>query len=205
MEEAMTKWFAVLLLLCGMAWAQDTPPQGQPPNPEGGPGPHRMMRGPGGPEGPGMGMGPRWWKESRIVQAIGLSDQQVQQIEQIFQQNMGQLHQYHQTLQAQEKQLHDLLNADQPNSSQVNAQIDQIVQTRGQLEKNNAQMHLAIRGVLTADQWKKLQAEMETMHQQMRERMQYRERRPGDQYRERRNPGEPPAPPKPPQPEEPQN
>jgi len=191
----MIKWTAVLLLLCGVAIAQDTPPQGPPPGGEPHGREHRMVRGPEGmgPMGPmSLGMGPRWWKESRIVQAIGLSDQQTQQIEQIFQQNMGQLHQIHETLGRQERQLHDLLNADQPDSGQINTLIDQIVQTRGALEKNNAQMHLAIRGVLTLDQWKKLQQEMEAMHQQMRERMQYRERRP-------RKPGDGEAPPKPPQ------
>jgi Spy/CpxP family protein refolding chaperone len=187
----MIKWMAVLLLLCGVAAAQDTPPPGPPPG-QGPQGPGRHMRGPEG-MGPGMGMGMRWWKESRIVQAIGLSDQQTQQIEQIFQQNMGQLHQIHETLGRQERQLHDLLNADQPDSGQINTLIDQVVQTRGALEKNNAQMHLAIRGVLTLDQWKKLQQEMEAMHQQMRQRMeQFREHRP-------RKPGDGEAPPKPPQ------
>ena len=194
----MIKWMAVLLMLCGVAIAQDTPPQGPPPG--GGPGGREHRMGLEG-MGPGIGMGPRWWKESRIVQAIGLSDQQTQQIEQIFQQNMGQLHQIHETLGRQERQLHDLLNADQPDSGQINTLIDQIVPTRGALEKNNAQMHLAIRGVLTLDQWKKLQQEMENMHQKMRERMQYRERRGEGEYRERK-PGD--GPPKPPQ-DEPQN
>ena len=38
-------------------------------------------------------MGGRWWKQSEIVQELGLSQQQISQIEQIFQQNQPQLNQ----------------------------------------------------------------------------------------------------------------
>jgi hypothetical protein len=49
-----------------------------------------------------------------------------------------------------------LIEADQPDESQVIAQIDKVAQARANLEKSNAQMLLAIRRVLTVDQWKKL-------------------------------------------------
>ena len=39
------------------------------------------------------------------------------------------------------------------------AQIDQTAQARAQLEKANARMLLSLRGVLTSDQWTKLQTE----------------------------------------------
>ncbi len=43
--------------------------------------------------------------------------------------------------------------------AQVLGQIDRIAQARAELEKANARMLLAFRGVLTLEQWKKLQAE----------------------------------------------
>jgi len=175
----MTKWMAVLLLFCGVAVAQGPPPGGPPAGAE------RRMRREGGPPGGLMGM--RWWRESRIVQAVGLSPQQGDQIEQILKSNEPQLGQIRQMLETQEKQLHDLLSADQPDSGQVNTQIDQIAQTRASLEKTNARMHLAIRSVLTPDQWTKLQAQDQLMHQHFESMM--RERR----DEERRQHGEPPA------------
>ena len=48
------------------------------------------------------------------------------------------------------------MEGDQPDEAQVTAQIDKVAQARANLEKSNALMLLAIRRVLTIDQWKKL-------------------------------------------------
>ena len=48
--------------------------------------------------------------------------------------------------------------------TKVLAQIDRIAQARAELEKANARMLLGLRGVLTLDQWKKLQAEGPSRH-----------------------------------------
>jgi Spy/CpxP family protein refolding chaperone len=115
--------------------------------------------------GRGFGMGPdgipggKWWKDSQIVQAIGLSDQQAQQIEKTFQDHRMQLVDLHANLEKAELQMEPMMSSDQPNESQVNAQIDKIAQARAALEKSNAQMLFAVRRVLTPDQWKKLQAQ----------------------------------------------
>ena len=179
----MTKYFAVVLLLCGVAMAQDAPPP--PPGGPVGPGGHRQHMMPGGLGGGPMGpLGGRWWKQSEIVQELGLTQQQIAQIETIFQSNMAPLKQSMQGLHQQEEQLRTLLNADQPVPAQVNAQIDQIAQSRAALEKSHAQMLLAIRGVLTVDQWQKLQQKQEQFREKMQERMQERRNRkpqqPGD-------------------------
>ncbi len=61
-------------------------------------------------------------------------------------------------LEREETKLQPLVEADQPDEAQVGAQIDRVVAARGQLEKANTMMMLAIRRVLSVEQWKKLQA-----------------------------------------------
>ena len=127
------------------------------------------MQGPGmGPGGPGMGMGmgPRagmgrgpmgkWWTNSTLVQKLGLNDAQVQKIEKIFQDHRAPLIDLRAAVAKQEAALEPLVEAEHPNEAQVTAQIDRIAQARANLEKSSAQMLLAIRQVLTVDQWKQL-------------------------------------------------
>jgi Spy/CpxP family protein refolding chaperone len=90
------------------------------------------------------------------MRKLGVSDEQVQKIEKIFQDHRLQLIDLHAALEKQEAILDPLIEADQPDESQVIAQIDKVAQARANLEKSNAQMLLAIRRVLTVDQWKKL-------------------------------------------------
>jgi Spy/CpxP family protein refolding chaperone len=100
--------------------------------------------------------GRKWWKDSALMQRIGVSDEQIQKIEKIFQDHRLQLIDLHAALEKQEAILEPLVEADQPDETQVTAQIDKVAQARASLEKSNAQMLLAIRRVLTIDQWKKL-------------------------------------------------
>ncbi len=62
-------------------------------------------------------------------------------------------------LEKQEVQLEPLMEADRPDEAQVIAQIDRVAQARAALEKSNAQMFLAIRRVLSVEQWKKLHSD----------------------------------------------
>jgi Spy/CpxP family protein refolding chaperone len=89
-----------------------------------------------------------WWKSPDIVQQIGLTDDQSQKIDKTFQDFRLKLIDLHATLEKQEALLHD---------DQVMSQVDKVAQARAALEKANASMMLAIRHVLTPDQWKKLQ------------------------------------------------
>jgi Spy/CpxP family protein refolding chaperone len=98
----------------------------------------------------------KWWKNSALMTKIGVSDEQVQKIEKIFQDHRLDLVDLHAVLEKQEAILDPLIEADQPDESQVITQIDKVAQARANLEKSNAQMLLAIRRVLTVDQWKKL-------------------------------------------------
>ena len=126
------------------------------------PGP--MGMGPGGPGPHGMGMGPHhgpfgaWWKNSEVVKELQLTDDQVKQIGQTFLDYRLKLIDLRADLERQETKLQPLLEADQPNEPQVSSQVDAVVAARGKLEKTNTMMMLAIRRVLSVDQWKKLKA-----------------------------------------------
>lgn len=119
----------------------------------------KMAHGMMGPAGPGFGMPPGpWWKNSEIVQKINLSDAQVQQIEGIFQQNRTTLESSGRAVKDAEMALKPMVDAEPLNDAQINAQLDTIAQARMNLEKTHAQMLLAIRHVLTHDQWTTLQS-----------------------------------------------
>ena len=145
---------ALAMLFCGLAVAQEMPPpaEGMPAGP---PRALQLSRGPNGPiirmDRPG-----KWWKDSDLMKRIGVSDDQVTKIEKIFQDHRLHLIDLHADLEKQEAILEPLVEADQPVESQVAAQIDKVAQARANLEKSDAMMLLAIRRVLTVDQWKKL-------------------------------------------------
>ncbi len=123
-----------------------------------------MGMGPGGPGHHDMGMGPHhgpfgtWWKNSEVVKELQLTDAQVKQIEQTFLDYRLKLIDLRADVERQETKLQPLLEADQPSEQQVGSQVDAVVAARGKLEKTNTMMMLAIRRVLSVEQWKKLHA-----------------------------------------------
>lgn len=125
----------------------------------------RHMDGPGGPGG-GFGMGPggmppgTWWKSTEMAQKIGLSADQVKRIDDIFVKSRVELIHAHAALEEQELMLEPLMSANPIDQGKALSQINKIADLRADLEKTNAKMLLGIRGVLSADQWTKLQ----TMH-----------------------------------------
>lgn len=159
-------WMACILLS-----AQQGPPPphsgwGGPPqgdhgpgsHPEGGPGQH----GRGSPENP-MYPGPpgKWWTDPGIVQRLGVTTEQQEKIETLFQQSRLKLIDLSAALEKQEASLDPLVEADHPDEQKVLAQIDRVAQARAELEKANARFLLGIRNVLTPDQWRKLKADSE--------------------------------------------
>jgi periplasmic protein CpxP/Spy len=149
----------LFLLAAGILCAQQPPPddrgQGPPPMRPNRPPMERAFH--GGPPG-------RWWMDPSLVQRLGLTADQQKRIDALFQQNRLKLIDLSAGVQKAEAMLEPLLEADRPDESQVLAQIDRIAQARAELEKANARMLLGFRGVLTLDQWKKLQAEAPPHH-----------------------------------------
>jgi periplasmic protein CpxP/Spy len=152
----------VVIVIAGLAVAQMGPGPCDGAGPQAGARMGGQMQGPGmGPGGPGMGRGSmgKWWTNSALVQKLGLNDTQTQKIEKIFQDHRTQLIDLRANVEKAEAVLEPLVGAEHPNEAQVTAQIDKIAQARANLEKSNAQMLLAIRQVLTVDQWKQLRSQ----------------------------------------------
>src|SRR5438270_89580 len=146
------------LPLAVSAIAQNPQPGGGQPQKQDGP--RWERRGPGmmGGERSGMSAGfGMWWKNPEVVQNLGLTDDQTQKIDRTFQEHRLQLIDLHANLEKQEALLQPLVDADQPDEAKVMAQVDRVAQARAALERSNASMMLAIRRLLTPDQWKKLQ------------------------------------------------
>ncbi|WP_035348672.1 Spy/CpxP family protein refolding chaperone [Edaphobacter aggregans] len=100
-----------------------------------------------------------WWKNPDIIQKLSLTADQQKRMDDIFQQSRIQLIDLKANVEKQEVMLEPMLSANPPDTNKVLAQIDHVASARAELEKANARMLLGIRGVLSADQWTKLQAE----------------------------------------------
>jgi Spy/CpxP family protein refolding chaperone len=142
-----------------------------------------------------------WWKNPMLVQEIGITPEQQKKMDDIFQQARLQLVDLKANVERQEVLLQPMLDTNPPDTAQVLAQIDKLVQARADLEKANAHMLLGIRTVLTPEQWTKLRAhraEMAHDHMRMDGENGFRGRRPDGQGPGQRGPGNPPPPPPPP-------
>jgi len=136
-----------VLLTTGMAVAQGTGV---------GPGfgdrrpPMERMLGPGGQHG-------HWWNNPTMVEKLKLTDDQRKAMDAILLTHREKLIDLRANLDKAELVLEPMMRDDQPNESNILAQIDKVAQARADLEKANARFLLAIRGKLTPDQWKQLQ------------------------------------------------
>ena len=120
-----------------------------------------MMRRAPGPmmertPGPHPDLG-KWWKDSAVAAELGLSEQQVTQIEQTFLDHRLKLIDLNADVQRNEARLQPLMEADQVDEAKISAQMDQMLAARSRLEKANMMMMISIRKVLTVEQWKRLE------------------------------------------------
>jgi len=127
-----------------------------------GPGPIPRHMGPGldgmAPMPPVRGFGGSWWKNSELADNLKLTDQQKQQLENTFLDYRLKLVDLRANVEREELKLQPLMDADQLNESQISSQLDTLLSARMKLEKTNAMMNVAMRKVLTADQWKQLRS-----------------------------------------------
>ena len=134
------------ITLSGMLQAQNPTAEPAPPPP-----PHRK----GGRMMVHHEMG-QWWKNSEIATKLQLTDAQVTQLNQVFFDHKMRLIDYGADMEKQDLKLQNLLDADQPNESQVSAQVDQVLAARGKLEREFTMLSLNLRKVLSLDQWRQL-------------------------------------------------
>lgn len=160
----MRLFYALLFLISTVALAQGPDAQGPggqgPGGPPGGPPPQGRGPGNGGGRGQGRG-GPQgmWWEDPQMVRLLGLTPDQRKKMDDIFQQHRVQLIDLRAAVQREEAILDPLMNSAQPDDSKILPQIDRIAQARADLEKADARLQLALRHVLTPEQWQVLRTE----------------------------------------------
>jgi Spy/CpxP family protein refolding chaperone len=101
----------------------------------------------------------RWWNNPKVVERLKLTDDQRKAMDGILLEHREKLIDLRGALEKSELQMEPLMKEDQPNESAILAQIDKTAQARAELEKANARFLLAIRGKLTAEQWKQMQTD----------------------------------------------
>jgi TonB family protein len=141
----MTTLLLVLCLPCALLAQQPPPPPAAPPAPSV-PAPPKVPQELG-----------KWWKNSEIVKKLQITEAQVKQIEQVFLDHRLKLVDLRAELERRELQMKPLLEVDRPDESKVVAQTQRIAEARGELEKANTLMMLAIRRILSVEQWKGLE------------------------------------------------
>ena len=155
-----------------------------------------MAQDPGAAGAPGMGFGDhrppferamgisgehgRWWNNPKVVERLKLTDEQRKSMDDTLQQHRETLVDLRASLEKAELELEPMMKEDQPNESQILAQIDKVAQARAELEKANARFLLALRSKLTPEQWKQVQAERASRASAWRSRGEMGARRRGD-------------------------
>ena len=155
-KKICTVLLFLLALLSIAAVGQDAAPPPPTQAPDGPP--------PGEPRGqrePGFRMAPpgRWWDDSDLAQRIGITSEQRQKMDDIFNSARLKLIDLRAALEKEEAIMDPLVQADSPDENKVLAQIDRVAQARAELEKANTRMLFELRHQLSHEQWVKLQAE----------------------------------------------
>jgi Spy/CpxP family protein refolding chaperone len=125
-------------LLAGMAFAQGPAPGG--PGPGMGFGDHRP---PFERAMTGQGEHGRWWNNPKEAERLKLTDAQRKAMDDTLLQHRETLVDLRGALEKSELELEPMMKEDQPNESQILAQIDKVAQARAELEKANARFLLA--------------------------------------------------------------
>ena len=144
------KQLMVLVLVCCLVPLVATAQQ--PPNP-----PQRWDVPPPPPPPPPPAGSGKWWKNSATVRALELTESQVAQLEAVYLGYQKDLATLRSALLQQESRLKALLAADRLDEAALATQRAQLSAARVELEKQNSEMTLAMRRLMTGDQWRKLE------------------------------------------------
>jgi hypothetical protein len=109
----------------------------------------------------GANSGAAWWTNTLLIRRLGITEDQKKKIEAVFEQHRPMLVQTKAELEKQEAALARMLEAEPMESAKtVSAQIDRVIQARGDMERTNSGMTLEMRQILTRAQWVQLQMEL---------------------------------------------
>jgi Spy/CpxP family protein refolding chaperone len=142
------------LLLCALA----RPALGQPEDPEG-----------------------KFWRRPRIAAELGVTPEQSDQLEKIFDRQRGKLIDLRADLQKKQYALESSMENPATDRGEIEKRIAAVEGARAELQKTRALMYLDMRQVLKPEQWTRLVQ----MRQQMQERNKERRRRFASQENER--------------------
>jgi Spy/CpxP family protein refolding chaperone len=105
-----------------------------------------------------QGIRGRWWNNPKLVAELKLSDEQRKAMDGILLAHRENLIDLRANVEKAELVMEPLMRDDHPDETKILAQIDKVAHARAELEKANAGFLLAIRGKLTPEQWKMVQA-----------------------------------------------
>ncbi|MEQ9620142.1 MAG: hypothetical protein RIG61_13355 [Deltaproteobacteria bacterium] len=94
----------------------------------------------------------KWWKNPRIINEMALSDQQVQQIERIFNSYKKNIIVYQKDLKRKESELSKKLRNPECTREEVLKITDDIEDIRASLTRIKVEMYLKVKNVLTPEQ-----------------------------------------------------
>ena len=99
-----------------------------------------------------------WWREQYWIKELNLAPDQQKKMDEAFRQNKIKLIDLTAALEKEELMMEPLVeNINPGDEAKILASIDRVADARAGLEKANARMLLAIRQIMTQDQWDKLQ------------------------------------------------
>lgn len=99
----------------------------------------------------------KWWKNSETANKLQLSEAKITQIEQTFLEHRSRLANLNAELKRHEAELRKLMQTDPINETLIQEQTENVSSARFALETANGSMMLAIRKVLSREQWAKLE------------------------------------------------
>ncbi|MEO8100454.1 MAG: periplasmic heavy metal sensor [Acidobacteriota bacterium] len=143
-------------LFCYIIWAQPGPQTPRPQQPPRSPQELRPQ-GPRPQNQPGQQTNAPFWNDPQLTDRLGLNPDQHKKLTDLGQQHRLRRIDLDANLQKAQVTLEPLWQADAPDESKILSQIDRVSQAQAELKKDEARMQLAVRQILSADQWKRLQ------------------------------------------------
>jgi len=106
----------------------------------------------------------------KVMKELGLNDTQIKKIEDLSYKADRKKIDFHHEIQKAHLDLQQLMSADKPNEAAVFSQLEKISALELKLKKNRVGLMLKIRGLMTAEQWEKLELFQEQRKVKRRER-----------------------------------